>query len=57
MWLRGMVEEATGGLVLPHVGDYDAGPDGTSPPSPKLPLQQDLLRSERHFVGCASVVR
>lgn len=42
-WLRGTIEEATAALVLPHVDDYDAGPDGAPPAPPKAPVQQDLL--------------
>lgn len=43
VWLRGTIEEATAALVLPHVDDYDAGPDGAPPVAPKAPVQPDLL--------------
>ncbi|URI11636.1 hypothetical protein MW290_22135 [Aquincola tertiaricarbonis] len=43
VWLRGTIEEAAAALVLPHVDDYDAGPDGAPPAAPKAPVQPDLL--------------
>lgn len=29
-WLCGSLDEATAALALPHIDDYDAGPDQTS---------------------------
>lgn len=42
-WLHGTIEQAKVALQLPHVDDYQAGPDAVPPKSPPPPEQGQLL--------------